>query len=328
MTQQVAFDGQVVVVTGGGRGIGRAHSLDLANRGARVVVNDRAPEHADAVVAEIEQAGGSAAPSYDDIGTAAGGQALIDVAVQRFGTVDAVIHNAGNVSNGYFEDLTEEQIDAVIAVHLKGGFFVGQPAWRIMKDNGYGRIVLTCSSTGMFSHQGMANYAAAKAGVYGLTKALAYEGRPHNINVNCVLPGAATTISDNDPIPGFDVDWGGSRQVEQHAGGERTWSTIFETLQARRTAHAVAPMVTYLASSGCEVSGEAFIAMAGWYGRVFVGKAKGYLAPDTETVVAEDIAAHFGGIRDLSEQTVPADTFEDMAEIADAVNAAAKAVAQ
>jgi NAD(P)-dependent dehydrogenase (short-subunit alcohol dehydrogenase family) len=197
---------------------------------------------------------------------------------------------------------------------------VTQPAWRLMKENGYGRVVMTCSSSGMFAHQGMANYAAAKAGIYGLCKALAYEGRDHGIRVNAVLPGAATTISESDPIPGFDVDWSGRSPGGSSSGG-RSWGDIFETLAPRRTAEAVAPLVSFLASRACPVSGEAFVAMAGWYGRVFVGKASGWVAPNGHETTAEDILEHWSELRDLSSYTVPADTFEDMDEVAEAIKA-------
>ena len=166
----ISFDGQVVIVTGGGRGIGRGHCLDLARRGAAVVVNDMAPEHADAVVDEINGAGGRGVPSYDSVATPEGATAIIATAVDAFGTVDAIVNNAGFMRNGWFEEQTRAMLDAVLDVHVKGAFFVTQAAWPVLREKGYGRIVMTSSAGGLFAMQGEANYAAAKAGLFGLTQ--------------------------------------------------------------------------------------------------------------------------------------------------------------
>lgn len=319
MTDSIDFSGQVAIVTGGGRGIGRAHCLDLGARGAQVVVSDMSMADADAVVEEIVQAGGRAVAAYDDVATKVGGEQIVQTALDQFGRVDAVINNAGFLRTGYFEDLTEAQIESVIAVHLKGAFFVTQPAWRVMKQQRYGRVVMTSSTSGMFSHQGLSNYAAAKTGLYGLTKALAFEGRPFGISVNAVLPAATTTIQDGNQIPGFDLDWGSPDGSEP--GTRRSWSSVMAVIDARRPPSAVAALVTLLSSRNCPVSGEAFIAAAGWYGRVLVAKAQGWLAADVNSVRAEDIELHWAEIRDQSALTVPTDTWEDMNAIAQAINA-------
>src|SRR5438105_879159 len=189
----ISFEGQVAVVTGVGRGLGRAHARDLARRGAAIVANDPGRDEAgvswaDHAVAEIEAAGGSAAASHDSVATPEGGRAIVELALERFGRVDVVIHNAGSFNLGNFEDLTAAAIDDVLDVHLKGAFWVCRPAFEDMLERQYGRIVLTSSSAGLFGMGGLANYAAAKAGLLGLGKALAIEGADLGIKANCVLP--------------------------------------------------------------------------------------------------------------------------------------------
>jgi NAD(P)-dependent dehydrogenase (short-subunit alcohol dehydrogenase family) len=313
----IDLDGQVVIVTGGARGIGRAYCLDFGARGARVVVADTSADEANAVVASIKQAGGSSVAACYDVATKVGGEQIVQETLHEFGRVDAIVNNAGILRPGYFEDLTEDQIDSVLAVHLKGAFFVTQPAWGLMKQQGYGRVVITSSSSGMFSHQAISNYAAAKAGLYGLTKALAYEGRPYGIAVNCILPSATTTISEGNPIPGFDLDWGSPEGTVPDSG--RSWSQTFETINARRPPSAVAALVTLLVSRSCPVNGGAFIAASGWYGRVAVAKARGWLAPDASSVRAEDVQAHWEEIQDQSSLIVPEDMLADMSAIAKAI---------
>jgi NAD(P)-dependent dehydrogenase (short-subunit alcohol dehydrogenase family) len=161
----ISFDGRVAVVTGGGNGLGRDYCLNLAARGARVVVNDlggtgagQGASHgaADRVVEEIRAAGGQAVASHDSVATREGGAAIIATAMQAFGRVDIVINNAGFLRNNRFEDLSDEQIDAVMNVHLKGAFYVTQPAYRVMKDQGYGRILFTASASGLYGHPWLA----------------------------------------------------------------------------------------------------------------------------------------------------------------------------
>ena len=141
--ERVSFEDQVVIVTGGGRGLGRAYCLELAARGASVLVNDILEDSADQVAAEVRQAGGKAVASRASVATPEGGREIVESALEAFGTVDALINNAGILRNNLFEDLTVEQIDAVFDVNLRGTFFVTQPAWRIMKEKGYGRVLLT-----------------------------------------------------------------------------------------------------------------------------------------------------------------------------------------
>ena len=289
-------EGRVALVTGGGRGLGRAYCLELARQGAAVVVNDVAPEHADGVVAEIEAAGGRAAASNDSVTTTDGTAAIVAAAVDHFGALDAVVNNAGFLRNGYFEEQTPAMLDAILDVHVRGAFFVTQAAWPVLRSRGQGRVVMTSSAGGMFAMQGEANYAAAKAGIYGLTKALAFEGRELGIAVNAVLPHAATTISVNDPVPGHR---------------DHFKPGIAEALAPTRTPEAVAPLVAYLCSLSCQVNGEAFAAGCGRFARVFVGETRGWTAPDANVSV-EDVIEHLDQIRDQDGYVVPAHLYEEI----------------
>jgi NAD(P)-dependent dehydrogenase (short-subunit alcohol dehydrogenase family) len=304
MAGQRFFDGEVVVVTGGGRGLGRAHCLELGRDGASVVVNDLSGDVADEVVGEIEAAGGRAAAAHGSVSTPEGARGIVDVALDRFGTVDAVVNNAGYMANAMFEDITPEMLDAMTEVHIKGSFLVTQAAWPTMKEKGYGRVVLTSSSGGMFASAGRANYAAAKAGLYGLCKALAYEGRDHGILVNALLPFANTGITASNPVPGM---------AEDFPPGLR------EALRPLRLTEAVSPMVAFLASSACTLNGEAFSAGMGHFARVFVGATQGWAADDPATVTIDDVVEHLDEIRDLDGHTVPKFIYDEFIAIADRI---------
>jgi NAD(P)-dependent dehydrogenase (short-subunit alcohol dehydrogenase family) len=298
----LSFNDQVAVVTGGGRGLGRAYCLELARRGASVVVNDVSAEHADQVVAEIEAGGGRAVASHDSVATPEGGAAIVRRAVVAFGTVDALVSNAGILRNNYFQDMTVEQIDEVLDVNLRGALFVTQPAWRIMLARGYGRVVLTSSAAGLFSRPGSVNYSAAKAAMYGMCRALSFEGRDHGIKINLILPRASTTISADNPVPGI---------------AETFPPAVKEALATRRDPRLTAPLVCYLASRACAVSGEAFSSAFGNYSRVFVGRSRGWLAPDPAATTAEDIAANLGAIEDRNDYSVPLSNFDEVAAVAE-----------
>ena len=301
----ITFDGQVVVITGAGQGLGRAYALELGRRGAAVVVNDVGTNDdgastADAVVGEIEAAGGRAVASYDTVATPEGGAAIIDRAVEQFGTVDAVVHNAGVWRNVMFDEMTVEQLEPVLDVHLRGAFFVTRPAWSTMKEKGYGRIVLTSSSAGAFGREAGANYVTSKAGMLGLGRALALEGEQHGILANCILPIAP--FGRKGPVraelKGHVADSG----LPQSAAGPEQ----------------VAPMVAYLASAACTVTGEAFSAGGGRFARVFIGVADGWMGPDGGCATAEDIEAHLGDIEDLSTFSTPSSAWAELKDIGDA----------
>jgi len=272
----LSFDGRVAVVTGGGRGLGREYALLLASRGARVVVNDvggsLTGDGADegpaaAVVDEIRSAGGDAVASTDSVATAAGGQAVIDVAMQQFGRVDVLIHNAGNVRRGSLREMSFEDFDAVLDVHLRGAFHVVRPAFPLMCDAGYGRIVLTSSIGGLYGNHDVANYAAAKAGIIGLTNVVALEGAAEGVRCNAIVPGAVTRMAE-----GLDTS---------------AYPPMGSDL--------VAPAVGWLAHETCSVTGELFVAIAGRIARAFIAETPGVYRPSWSI---EDVGERLDEIRD------------------------------
>ena len=302
----ITFDGQVVIITGAGQGLGRAYTLELGRRGAAVVVNDVGSLEddggptADAVVAEIEAAGGRAVASYDTVATPEGGAAIVNRAVEHFGTVDAVVHNAGVWRNVPYDEMTVDQLEPVLDVHLRGAFFVTQPAWSIMKDKGYGRVVLTSSSAGAFGRESGANYVSSKAAMLGLGRALALEGAAHGILANCILPIAP---------------FGRKGPVRAELKAHVTDSGLPPSAAGPEQ---VAPMVAYLASAACTVTGEAFSAGGGRYARVFLGVANGWLGPAGGCATAEDIEAHLDDIEDVNRYTRPGSAWDELRDIGDA----------
>jgi NAD(P)-dependent dehydrogenase (short-subunit alcohol dehydrogenase family) len=299
----ISFDGQVVIVTGAGQGLGRTYALELGRRGAAVIVNDVGQaadgqgSAAEAVVAQIKAAGGKAVASHDSVATPESGRAIVDLAVASFGTVDAVIHNAGVWRHKLYEEMTPDQLDPVLDVHLRGAVFVTQPAWSIMQAKGYGRIVLTSSSAGAFGRVSGTNYCSAKAGLLGLGRALSLEGGPHGIRTNCLLPVAPFMKLGTAP-PNL------TGQVLQSG-----------LPQADSGPEFVTPMAIYLASAACSVNGEAFSAGGRRFGRVFIGVADGWVGPPGAPASAEDIEAHLAEIEDLSSFATPGSAFEELGVI-------------
>jgi len=299
----ISFRGQVAIVTGGGRGLGRAYALELASRGASVVVNDvgltDGRARADQVAAEIEVSGGKALASCHDISTPEGGQALVDAAVGRFGTVDVLINNAGFLRPSPFEDTNVSDLQAVVGVHLLGAFFVTLPAWRIMRAKRYGRIMMTASGS-VFGQSGNSNYAAAKAGILGLTQTLALEGQDCGIQINCIFPLSESQISADASQQSHRYP----RLVAALAG-----------LQGRRPPMSVAHLVVYLVSNTCSISGCTYSAAAGRYARVFLGLSDGWIANDVSKVSAEEIRQHIEQINDTSDFEVPLSAAEELEAI-------------
>lgn len=304
----VGFDGRTVVVTGAGNGLGRAYARELGRRGANVVVNDlgtsetgagASHDDADAVVSEIVADGGSAVASYDSVASASGSRAIADRAVEAFGRIDAVVHNAGILRNAMFEDLTDEHWSAVLATHLSGPFHLSQAVWPVMREQRYGRMVFTSSSSGAFGRPFGANYAAAKAGVLGLCNAVAIEGQEHGILANAILPSGLTRMSAS-PRP-------------------NDTTTDPEALRAARLATVprfepewAVPMVTFLASESCRHTHRYYSNSSGRYGLVFVGATTGWRPDANEPPTAEDIAEHLEAIDDTHEFDVPFSAYEEM----------------
>jgi NAD(P)-dependent dehydrogenase (short-subunit alcohol dehydrogenase family) len=272
------FDGRVAVVTGGGRGLGRSYALLLASQGAKVVVNDLGGEldgdgadtgPAHEVVREIITAGGQAVASTASVATPEGGQAIVDAALEHFGGLDVLVHNAGNVRRASLAQMTYNDFEAVLDVHLRGAFHLVRPAFPVMCDAGYGRIVLTSSIGGLYGNHEVANYAVAKAGVIGLSNVAAIEGAAHNVKSNVIVPAAVTRMAE-----GIDTS------AYPPMGPEL-----------------VAPVVGYLSHESCSVTGEMFVAIAGRVATAAVTESPGVYRPSWEIA---DVAEHLEAIRDRS----------------------------
>ncbi len=306
----IDFQDQAVVVTGAGRGLGRLYALDLASRGAAVLVNDigvsmggagEDTSVAAAVVAEIEAAGGRAAANHDSVDTPEGGQAIVDHAVEAFGRVDAVVSNAGIFQTLPFEDITVDDWRRMRRVHLDGAFFLAQPAYRVMKTQGYGRFVMIASSAGLFGQHLAAHYSAAKAGIMGLTNVIAVEGAPHGILANTVLP------------------FGQSRMVWETTGEEPSESNPFVNAIKPEL---VVPIVTYLASRACSFSHHNYSAGAGRFARAFVGLGEGWVAPRDTQPTAEAVEANLAAISATEPFIVPMSIVDEVLEICTRVGVA------
>lgn len=275
----VEFEGRSVIVTGGGGGLGREYALALARHGARVMVNDlggdvhgggAATSMADQVVEEIRAAGGEAAACYDSVATAAGGRAIVDATMDAFGQVGALIHNAGILRDKTLHNLSEEDVDAVFDVHLKGGFNLAVPAFARMKEAGYGRIVMTSSSSGLLGNFGQANYGAAKTGLVGLVNVAAIEGARHGILANAIAPGARTRMT------------------------EGLLGELADLLDPSQ----VAAMAVYLASPQCTQTHEIYSAGGGRFARYAIGLNRGWFRTD-DVATADDVLQNIDAIRDL-----------------------------
>ena len=296
---QVSFENRTVIVTGAGNGLGKASALELGSRGARVVVNDlggavdgsgSGNTPADEVVNEIIANGGEAVANYDSVATKEGGASIVQTAIDNFGTVDAVVNNAGILRDKSFAKMEEEDLNAIIDVHLKGTFFVCQPAFIQMKEQGYGRFVNVSSPSGLFGNFGQLNYGAAKMGIVGLTNVLAIEGAKYNIKANVIAPNAAT------------------RMTEELFG---------EDMSKLLTVDNITPLVVYLASEQCEVTHEIFSAGGGRFARIGISTDVGYFNASAK---AEDIFANIGEIRDLSNPIYPTSLADELPLFNEALN--------
>ncbi len=278
----INFDDRVAIVTGAGAGLGRAYALELGRLGAKVVVNDLGGARdgtgggtsaADQVVEEIKSSGGEAMANYDSVATAEGGQAIVDAAIQAFGKVDIVINNAGILRDKTLAKMEPENWDAVMDVHLKGAYNVTRPAFVKMRENRYGRIILTTSGAGLYGNFGQTNYSAAKMGLLGFMNTIRIEGDKHNINVNTIAPVAATRLTE-DVLP----------------------PELFEKLKPEF----VAPLVLYLCSEQCTGTGAVYNAGMGYYNRAAVVTGPGVVVGDGKEIpTPEAVAASMGKIKSL-----------------------------
>jgi NAD(P)-dependent dehydrogenase (short-subunit alcohol dehydrogenase family) len=276
--EQLRFDGRVAVISGAGGGLGREYALLLAARGAKVVVNDLGTSRrgegvdigmAQAVVDEIRAAGGEAVANGDTVATAEGGRAIVDTALDRFGRVDILIHNATINRAGPFRDMAFEDFAAVIDVHLFGAFHLAKAAFPRMCDQGYGRIILVSSIAGLYGDKNIAGYAAGKGAVIGLANTLALEGAEHGVTANCIVPAARTRLAEGRDTDDFPP-WG---------------------------AELVAPAVGWLAHESCTASGQLFVSLAGRMAHAYVAETRGVYLPEW---TIEEVAGRVGEIADRS----------------------------
>lgn len=270
------FDGRVAVITGSGRGLGRTYAHLLASRGAKIVVNDNGSSlsgegtevgPAEEVVREIREQGGEAVATTASVATPEGGHAIIETALDNYGRIDILIHNAGNVRFGSLEELPQEDFEAVLKVHLMGAFHVVRPAFPVMAKANYGRIVLTSSIGGLYSNPNNVPYATAKSGMIGMNNVVALEGAAKGIKSNIILPGAMTRL-------------GGSMDT-----------TNFPPVDPEL----VAPVVAWLAHETCSITGEMLVSMAGRVARALIAETEGIYRPSW---TIEDVAENIGAIRD------------------------------
>lgn len=279
---ELRFDDRVAVITGGGRGLGRAHALLLASRGAKIVVNDPGVSMAgdatqegpaDALVSEIHAAGGEAVASLDSVATPEGAKAIIKTAIDAFGRVDILIHSAGNVRRGLLTEMSYEDFESVLAVHLKGAFNMVRETMPLMAAQQYGRIVLTGSINGLYGKARNANYAMCKAAFMGLSNTAAIEGKDVNVLSNVIIPAAVTRMSE-----GIDT-------------------SKFPPMEPEM----VAPAVGYLCHESCTVSGEMLVAMGGRIARAFIAESPGVYHPSW---TIEQVAEELGAIRQADQPLV------------------------
>jgi NAD(P)-dependent dehydrogenase (short-subunit alcohol dehydrogenase family) len=279
---ELRFDDRVAVITGAGRGLGRAYALLLASRGAKVVVNDPGRSlqgegddagPADEVVRQIKAAGGEAVACTDSVATPEGGKAIIAAALDNWGRIDILIHNAGIVRRAPLKEMTYEDFERVLDVHLRGAFHVVRPAFPLMCKAGYGRVVLTSSINGLYGNRLVVNYSVAKAGIIGLSNVVALEGAAEGVKCNVILPGAVTRMAeglDTSAYPPMDPEL-------------------------------VTPMVGWLAHESCTITGEMLISMAGRAARAYVAESPGVFRPAWSI---EQVAENIDAIRSTAAPVV------------------------
>jgi len=272
---ELRFDNRVAVVTGAGRGLGRAYALLLASRGAKLIINDVGGSlrgdgadigPAQEVVDEIKAAGGEAVACTESVATAQGGKAIVEAALDHYGRIDVLIHNAGNVRRGSLKEMSYEDFESVLDVHLRGAFHVVRPAFPRMCSAGYGRVVLTSSIGGLYGNHNVANYSVSKAGLIGLSHVVALEGAAEGVKSNVIVPAAVTRMAE-----GLDT-------------------SAYPPMQPEL----VAPTVGWLAHESCDATGEMWISIAGRVARAYVAESPGVYRPSW---TIEQVAEHAAQIR-------------------------------
>lgn len=289
---ELGFDGKVAIITGAGGGLGRQHALMMAKRGALIVINDLGGAvdgtgsdkgAAQIVVDEIKAAGGEAVANTDSVATTEGGAAIVQTAVDTFGKVDIVINNAGILRDKSFHNMDADLFNAVIDVHLRGAYNVTQPAWKLMREQGYGRVISTSSAAGIFGNFGQANYGAAKMGLVGFTNVLAVEGAKYNIKANVIAPLAMTRMTED----------------------------LLGALGEKLNPALISPLVTYLAHESCESTGRVYSVGGGRVAEVFTAETVGYT--NTSNLTAEDLAANWDTVTSQDGYAVPPSIAEETA---------------
>jgi NAD(P)-dependent dehydrogenase (short-subunit alcohol dehydrogenase family) len=274
MADTLRFDGEVAIVTGAGRDMGRAHALELARRGAKVVVNDI--QGAQAIVDEITAGGGEAVTDEHSVATEEGGAAIVQTALTTWGRLDVLVTNATIYRNVPFADMTRKDFDDVLDVKLRAGFFVFHPAYLAMKAAGSGRLVGVTSLAGLLGSNSQANYAAANSGMVGLIRTIALEGAECGIKANLLNPGALNFNSENwvDTISSIEGD----------------------IIRANFLPERVSPMVAVLAHRSCPVTGQILGAWGGGFARTTITISRGWISKTPPT--AEDVVDHWDQITD------------------------------
>lgn len=290
----LTYEGRVAIVIDAGGGLGREHALLLASRGAQVVVNDlggsvagEGPDEGPAArtAKEINDLGGVAVADSNSAATAEGGEAIVQTALDAFGQVDIVVNNVGIRRNKSFHNMSPDLVDAVIDVHLKWAFNVARPAFVVMRERGYGRIVNTSSAAGIFGNFGQTNYSAAKMGL-GFTRTLAQEGAKHNIHSNVVALAARTRMTEE----------------------------LLDKLADCLDPALVSPTVAWLCHEDCDVNGEIFSVGDGRVARVIIGVTRGWFSGEQQI---EQVRDHFAAICDHAAPVFPANAVAEMALVRD-----------
>jgi len=296
----ITLENRVAIVTGAGGGLGRSHAIAFARRGARVVVNDLGgnadgtgggSSMADLVVKEITEAGGEAVANYDSVATPEGGAAIVQSALDAFGTVDIVVNNAGILRDKSFLNIPPGDFDILLDVHLRGAFHVSQPAFRVMKEKGFGRFVHTTSASGLFGNFGQANYAAAKTGLIGLSNVLAIEGAKNNILSNVIAPIAKSRLTEG-------------------------LGAVGDALRPEL----VTPIVEYLVSEESTITHEIFSVGGGRIARVFVGLGPGWFGGNEVDITAEQVEDNLDAIRATDPYTTPLNVMEETMAVMQALS--------